>query len=104
MEIYILQGSCGEYSDRTDWIVRAYSTKEAADADQLKATVQARDFMAAGDRFSEESEDGESFMYSFSKEGERVAKEARERILTVDPSAQFAYTGTTYWVVPAQLV
>jgi hypothetical protein len=28
--IYVVQGTTGEYSDRTDWMVRAYNTMEEA--------------------------------------------------------------------------
>lgn len=30
MKIYIVSGSTGEYSDRTDWMVRAYASEDEA--------------------------------------------------------------------------
>lgn len=30
--IYIVEGRCGEYSDRQQWMVKAYGTEEAARA------------------------------------------------------------------------
>lgn len=31
MKIYIVQGECGEYSDRSQWIVKAFKDKKKAD-------------------------------------------------------------------------
>ena len=98
--IYILQGSTGEYSDRTDWIVRAYHEKDAADSSRTKADYEAAQCKKA----VAEYEELESYTNNeWSKiDAEIIA--IRSRLLTVDLSAQFDYTGTTYWVVPCELL
>lgn len=45
--IYIVEGRCGEYSDRQQWMVKAYGTEEAARAcvdrcDDYMASIQER--------------------------------------------------------------
>jgi hypothetical protein len=41
MFIYIVQGTTGEYSDRTDWIVCAYISRELAEERASKAMRRA---------------------------------------------------------------
>lgn len=84
MNIYILQGSTGEYSDRTDWIVRAYTSKDEAEADCFKANDEAHAVMKTTESYWEITD-----------------KEIS--LLTVDPNAQFDYTGTSYWVKDCEL-
>lgn len=45
--IYVVIGSCGEYSDRSEWLVRAFHTKAAAEAHVLRASVFAQEVHAA---------------------------------------------------------
>lgn len=40
MNIYVVIGSCGEYSDRRKWIVCWYPTKEEADAHAAAAAAE----------------------------------------------------------------
>ena len=93
---YLLHGSTGEYSDRSDWVVRGYLDKSRADLDCSMANTQAAQYFnmtdADGIRFSCGDEDAE--------EERRIRKET----LIVDPNAQFDYTGTTYWVTECDLV
>lgn len=93
--IYVLQGSCGEYSDRTDWIVRAYLDKAKADADSAKAFDEGCAY--------ERAPLDEDLKYSFTDEEKNEEMRIRQECLTVDPAAQFDYTGTTYWVVECEL-
>ena len=98
--IYILQGSCGQYSDRTDWIVKAYRDKDAADSDRTKADYEAAECKKAIDEYEESPE----YYHAGWKDEEGKREDIRASILTVDVNAQFDYTGTTYWVVPCELI
>ena len=47
--IYVVMGTCGEYSDRTEWPVAAY-TDEGLAKDHVKAaTAKARELLALRD-------------------------------------------------------
>ena len=87
MNIYILQGSCGEYSDRIDWIVRAYKYKEQADADRTKADYEVG-----------------AVIKKLNGEYWRNLTPSEKEMLTVDPKAQLDYTLTTYWVTEVELL
>jgi hypothetical protein len=89
MTIYIVQGSTGEYSDRTDWIVCAYTDKEKADEHATKAEAwgigyagrwEVRDYSAKED----------------------VAMENDKN--PFDPNFRQDYTGTSYWVKECELI
>jgi hypothetical protein len=43
-EIYLVMGSCGEYSDRQEWPVRAYRTEAAAQAEVTRLDEHSRIF------------------------------------------------------------
>lgn len=43
MKIWIVEGSTGEYSDRTDWVVCAYRTEEQAQEHAWKAMLRAKE-------------------------------------------------------------
>jgi hypothetical protein len=43
VKIYVVSGSTGEYSDRTDWMVRAYADEETAKAIVLEYTTKAKE-------------------------------------------------------------
>ena len=90
--IYLLHGSTGEYSDRTDWVVRGYVDKATADLDCSNANTQAAQYFNTCDRYP-----------SYEEEISRD-KALRDEILLVDPEAQFDYTGSTYWVTECGLV
>lgn len=99
MKIYILQGSTGEYSDRADWIVRAYKDKEQADSDRTKADYEAAEVKNKIDEF--ESAD---YYYLISTERRKREESKIRKGLTVDPNCQIDYTGTTYWVKEVELI
>jgi hypothetical protein len=95
--IYLLQGSTGEYSDRCDWIVRAYVDKAKADHDCSMANTQAAEY------FKYAGEDV-NLRYPSCEDDYARDKALRADILLVDPDAQFDYTGSTYWVTACDLV
>ncbi len=64
MKIFILMGSQGEYSDRTEWPIRAYASKEKAEAELLKADEEERIRRSKrGSRYSFADEDTFYFLY-----------------------------------------
>lgn len=94
--IYILQGSCGEYSDRTDWIVRAYHDKAVADSDRTKADYETAHCLKILDE--------KDLRYTYSDSDDKQREAICAEILTVDVTAQFDSVGTTYWVTECELV
>lgn len=94
--VWILQGSTGEYSDRVDWIVRAYKDKEQATRDCSKANDQAEQYY----KMVLETD----LRYPTSEADYAEEARLRKEILVVDPDARFDYTGTTYWVTRCDLV
>jgi len=46
MRIFVVQGSTGEYSDRTDWVVCAYKSEAAAKEHVMKAEKRAKEIFA----------------------------------------------------------
>jgi len=95
-KIYILQGSTGEYSDRTDWIVQAYKDKVMADEECKQANQEANDYKEALDKLDNTKND-------YYDKIETYEKELSKKYLSVDPTAKFDYTGTSYWVVKCDL-
>jgi hypothetical protein len=75
---WILLGNTGEYSDHSEWIVRAYTTQEAADADC-------------------------AVLNAIAKSGGR-AEAVVERLRQHDTDAYMDYTGTDYFVTECPLV
>lgn len=45
MQIYVVTGMCGEYSDRSEWVVIAYPTEELAQQHVVLATEKAQAVM-----------------------------------------------------------
>ena len=90
MRVYIVFGTTGEYSDRTEWPVRAFlSENEAA---QLVAALD--------ERVRIERMDGSGFGPGYYERLDEVT----ERMKDVDPNFQTDYTGTRYYVVDVPLV
>lgn len=77
-KIYLVEGHCGEYSDHTSWIVKGFSTKEAAESLRDKLIEWTRQNGVADD-------DKRTYDY-------RTLK------CPLDPQFQSSYTGTTYLV------
>jgi hypothetical protein len=78
MKIYIVEGSTGEYSDRQDWIVCAYQSKEKAEEHADKAEHRAKEMLPK--RYS-----------NFEGQNE------------FDPHMRMDYTGTEYYVIETEL-
>lgn len=85
MKIYVVTGSTGEYSDRTEWPVRAFRTQAQAEELVERASARARELFQ-----ERESKGGWGYDYS--------GKNA------YDPRMQMDYTGTTYYVGEVELV
>lgn len=86
MKIYVLFGDTGEYSDHSDWAVRAYFNKEDADADCAFLNAIAQEIF---DR---------RLGYPHLDEAVRC------RLTPHDPEANMDYTGTHYSVTEMDLV
>ena len=81
MKIWIVEGTTGEYSDRTDWVVCAYKSKKKAEDHVFNAM-----------RRGKEIEKSRESRY-------RVAEGANE----FDPKMRMDYTGTEYYTVECEL-
>lgn len=95
--IYIVQGTTGEYSDRTDWIVKAFTTKEAAEKFQMditNAVAEAKKHFAEGDSWFELVACANESFY----EDLTYLIPYRNAILKLDHKFICDYTGTFYWV------
>lgn len=100
--IYILQGTTGEYSDRTDWIVRAYSNKEdavKAQQDVTDAFVKLWQFMEAN-QLSYWDYFYDTLDATYNEEATNLVAEVHK----IDPKFQMDYTGTSWWINECWLV
>lgn len=88
-KIYIVGGSTGEYSDRSEWVVCAYTNESDAQAHVTKATEYAKAweaFLKTDECIDMDWSDKEAAM---------------KKANPVDPAFDCDYTGTryTYWAV-----
>lgn len=83
MKAYLIEGRCGEYSDRRTWPVCAYLNKARARDKVEHLTLKAKEAAV---------EFGEDFRYNVWDETVRKAICA----FIGDPNFQSDYTGTTY--------
>lgn len=81
-KIWIVEGTTGEYSDRFDWTVCAYTSKE-------KAEQHARDAMQRAMEISK---------------SRRTRYDTPKGINEFDPNMQMDYTGTEYYTVETELL
>lgn len=79
MKIYIVQGSAGEYSERTEWLVCAYKNKEIAQIHAEEAQKEAATIETITDRYEDERDEA-------------------IKAAVWDKEMQFGYTGTRYFV------
>lgn len=86
-ELYIVMGTCGEYSDRLEWPVAAYRDGQTA---MLHAVLAER---YAKKAYAEREQDPYNYTYV----------EALAKSNVYDPAMQFAYTGTTYFLRVVEL-
>lgn len=79
--IYVVVGTTGEYSDRSEWLVCAFVKEQ-----------DAKDLVVNASRRAQELAATRSSQYSI----ERAANE-------YDPKMEMDYTGTTYYYAPVEL-
>ena len=87
MQIWIVMGSTGEYSDRGEWVVEAARTEEAAKARVTRLEGLLRELGA-------ESGDYDT---------RRAARDGMRSHAEGDPHCDIDYTGTRYWFEPCEL-
>lgn len=89
MNVYIVFGTTGEYSDRSEWPVKAYLDEVRAQEHVEAASADAREFMATshGEHYS---------VWGMTKE------ELAERF-PHDPNFSCDYTGTKYYLETVEL-
>jgi len=81
IQVHVVMGSTGEYSDRTQWAVCAYQDKMRADQHADLAKIEAH-----------KMEKARTSRYSV-VEGKNM----------YDPHMQMSYTGTDYYVISVDL-
>lgn len=82
MKIYIVGGTTGEYSDRSDWNVCAYKNEDRAEEHVRKAMLRAKELQGEYGRYS------------------AIPKGSNE----FDPDMQMDYTGTEYYFATVELI
>lgn len=83
MKIYLVMGTAGEYSNRSDWPVMAYFTEKKAQEHVLRADHRAKELYALYPRYEEH----------------RIPKGSNE----FDPQMQTDYSGTSYFIYTTPL-
>jgi hypothetical protein len=92
MKVYIVFGTTGEYSDRSEWMVAAYTSEDNAKQHVLKATEHAN---AWQERRNSHELDALTW-------GEWYALEKSSNPL--DPAFKMDNTGTTYCYAPVDVL
>ena len=98
--VYILQGSTGEYSDRTDWIVAAYpNIDNATTAQQILTDLFNKmwKYMEENDVHYRDLMDGDTGTVP------PYVADIWNHIKQIDPRCMLDYTGTTWWVKEVEL-
>ena len=92
MKIWIVEGSTGEYSDRTEWAVCAYKSEGNAQAKvlELEALISS---------FTGRKQDGPDEWLDRDKRAECMREHPHG-----DPHYQEDYTGTAYTCYPVELI
>lgn len=83
MKIYIVEGSTGEYADRQNWLVKAYSSRDKADAHAQSAEKWINDYGVS--------------------EWRKQKYDANRDLNPYDPNMSVDYTGTSYYVIELDL-
>lgn len=84
MKIYVVFGTSGEYSDRREWPVKAFKSKEQAEVLVINATQEAnRIFSANGDKYYDWDNEKDPNKY--------------------DPEMDMDYTGASYYIAEVEL-
>ena len=79
--LYIVRGSTGEWSDRSDWMVRAYFTYDEAKSEVERLTTKLDELIGGRDVVSYEAR-----------------KEVTELMREFDEDFSMDYTGTSWWI------
>jgi hypothetical protein len=85
MKIYVVMGMCGEYSDRTEWPVKAFTDEGKGKALVENATRRAAELKPIRDENPYFNDD-------------KIAKQNE-----FDPGMKFDYTGTRYYLMPVEM-
>ena len=93
---YLVQGTTGEYSDRTDWPVKIFLSEVRAIAFQQDLTDSVASYVRLRD------DNGIHYFQHPDKCEDPILKsgllQKYHKILSLDPKYQEDYTGTSYWI------
>lgn len=95
MEIYVVVGTTGEYSDRTEWMVCAYRDEQLAKDHVVAATAWADAEKARRDAHYQAIRDTIP-LYSAPRALTHMYPKLEERVSPYDPQMRITYTGTGY--------
>jgi hypothetical protein len=90
MKIYVVEGSCGEYSDHNEWPVHAYTDESIAQTKVKELTEWANEIQLKYD----ESWDWYEYVSSLSEE---------EKNKLSDPDFRWDYSGFNYYYYQVEL-
>jgi hypothetical protein len=96
--VYVVMGSAGEYSDRDEWPVRAYRSKEAAQAEVTRLSGLA---LIYGEKSAAEEE-----FWDIEYDAAKFAAWKAQNVPgldAADPSFRTSYTGTRYFIYDVSL-
>ena len=85
MKIYVVEGSCGEYSDHREWPVHAYANELLAQAKVQELTEWANEIRI---KFKDKSWDWSDYV-------NELSDEARNHL--PDPNFNWDYSGFNYY-------
>jgi hypothetical protein len=88
--IYVVRGSTGEYSDRTEWPVCAFDEQWKAERFVLQIETEIRKVESAG--------------IEPYRMGTGAIHALLDQIRKFDPNARLDYTGLTYWVESVEVL
>jgi hypothetical protein len=101
-KIYVVFGSTGEWSDKTDWLVKAFKDEEKA-RDLVTACAEtARCIFVQGEKDSDELDDyGVPHPIRFTNKFEDII--IKSGIYSLDPDFKMDYVGTSYYYREVEL-
>ena len=91
-EIFVVQGSTGEYSDHREWLIKAFVKELAAQDFVEKVSARAREITQA----EETARDARDYSFYDRKDPKFVNE--------LDKDMQIDYTGVEYTYFPVELV